>query len=349
MTDTPPDRSRGSIRVARSLWYTGPGEAQIRTERLAPAPPDWLTIETHYSGISRGTERLVSSGHVPQSEWQRMRAPFQSGDFPFPVKYGYSAAGVVVDGPAEWIGRNTFALHPHQDVISLPASSVTLLPDGVPLKRATLAANMETALNAIWDSEAGPGDTIVIVGGGVVGLLIAFLAARLPGAQVQVIDIDENRRTAAAELGASFAMPSDAGTSASQDGYEATANADVVFHTSGSEAGIAASINACGFEATLVEISWYGDQMINVHLGGPFHAKRLRLISSQVGHVAARRRARWSHTRRLKTAAGLLCDPRLDTLVGPTINFAAVPEHLAEMLNGSGGSVSSVIAYPAAT
>lgn len=306
---------------------------------------DWVTIETHYSAISRGTERLIWSGNVAETEWQRMRAPFQTGDFPFPVKYGYSAAGIVVDGPEDWIGAHTFALHPHQDVFSLPIDRVTRLPDTLPLSRATLAANMETALNAIWDSGAGPGDRIVVVGAGVVGLLVTYLATRLPGTDVHVVDVAPERQGIVALMGAAFHDTAEKLAAVAGD-------ADVVFHTSASGAGLATAIDACGFEATLVEMSWYGDREVGVRLGGAFHAKRLRLISSQVGHVSASRRARWSHARRLETAVRLLDDTLLDQLVQETIAFDALADQIGDIFDGGpnspGGGLSPVIAYPAA-
>ncbi|MGI9479971.1 MAG: zinc-dependent alcohol dehydrogenase [Hyphomicrobiaceae bacterium] len=343
MSNPTVSRSRGRIRVARSLWYTAPQTVEIRSERLAPAPPGWLTIETHFSAISRGTEQLIWRGGVAESEWQRMRAPFQDGDFPFPVKYGYSAAGIVIDGPTAWIGANTFALFPHQDVFTLPADRVTRLPDGIPLQRATLAANMETALNAVWDSGAGPADKIVIVGAGVVGLLVAYLTARMPGTRVFVVDVAPARRAIVEAFGATF-VPADGQASDSLGD-----DADVVFHTSASAPGLATAVNACGFEASLVELSWYGDAQIGVALGGAFHAKRLRLISSQVGHVAAKRRPRWSHARRLDAAAALLDDPLLDPLVATTVAFDELTTHMPVLLDRTGDGLAPVIAYPAAT
>lgn len=329
--------------MARALWYTAPGKVELRPERLAPLAPGWLTIETHFSAISRGTEQLIWHGAIAESEWQRMRAPFQDGDFPFPVKYGYSAAGVVIDGPPEWIGTNTFALYPHQEVFALPAANAIRLPEGVPLKRATLAANMETALNAVWDSGAGPADRIVIVGAGVVGLLITFLVARLPGTQTYVVDVVPERRAIVEAFGATFvAAGEDAGAAIGED-------ADVVFHTSASAGGLHTAIAACGFEAALVELSWYGNATIEIGLGGAFHAKRLRLVSSQVGHVATSRRARWTHGRRLQAAAGLLADDRLDALVGDTVPFDQLSTQMADILGGARGGLAPVIAYPPAS
>ena len=300
-------------------------------------------IETHYSAISRGTEQLIWHGTVPESEWQRMRAPHQEGDFPFPVKYGYSAAGVVINGPPEWVGANTFALHPHQDLFALPIEQVTRLPATVPLKRATLAANMETALNAVWDSGVGPGEKIVIVGAGIVGLLLTYLLTRMPGSDVIVVDIAAERRSIVDAMGATFVDVSDNTAPALGD------DADVVFHTSASAQGLTTAIDACGFEATLIELSWYGSTKTEIELGGAFHAKRLRLVSSQVGHVATAKRARWTHARRLHAAAALLADPLLDQLVGKTVPFALAASQMTDIFADKGGSLAPVIAYPAAT
>ena len=339
MTRAPVHRSRGHTHVARALWYTAPETAEIRSERLAPAPPGWLTVRTHFTAISRGTERLIWSGRIAPTEWQRMRAPAQSGDFPFPVKYGYSAAGQVIDGPEEWIGVNTFALQPHQDIFHVHPERAVRVPDHIPLQRATLAANMETALNGVWDGTAGPGDRIVVVGAGVVGLLIAFLCARLPGTRVDVIDLVPERRPIVEAFGATFHLLGQETVATIGD------NADTVFHASATAAGLQAAIDLAGFEGRVVEISWYGDLPIEVSLGGAFHAKRLTIVSSQVGHVAANRRARWTHARRLEKAAALLDDECLDALLAGTIAFDDLPARIGAILTGTDGGLSPVVAY----
>jgi threonine dehydrogenase-like Zn-dependent dehydrogenase len=250
----------------------------------------------------------------------------QEGAFPFPVKYGYCAAGIVEEGPADLVGRTVFCLHPHQDLFQAPADRLAVVPDGVPPRRATLAANMETALNALWDGGAGPGDRIVVVGAGVVGLLVAALAARLPGAAVTVVDVEARRRPLAEALGARFAAPE-----------AAPAEADVVFHASASAAGLNTAIGCAGLEGTIVEMSWYGDRPVEVGLGGAFHSRRLRLVSSQVGQVSPGRRPRWNYGRRLAAALGLLDQPALDLLVAEEVAFAAAPRELPRILGPSLG------------
>jgi threonine dehydrogenase-like Zn-dependent dehydrogenase len=323
---------------ARALWFEAPRLARLRAQPLPAPGPDEALVATSWSAISRGTERLVFEGRVPVTERARMRAPFQDGDFSFPVKYGYCAAGVVEAGPADWIGRAVFCLHPHQDRFVAPLSALRAIPPATPLRRATLGANMETALNALWDAGAGPGDRIVVVGAGVLGLLIAFLAARLPGAEVVAVDMDEARRPVCSDLGVLF-------RSARELSPE-TLEADVVFHASATAAGLALAIACGGLEAKIVETSWHGAGDTPVPLGGAFHTKRLQIISSQVGHVAASRRARWTYARRLDKALELLGDERLDALIGAEVAFSDAAQELPRLLAADAPGLATVIRYP---
>lgn len=307
---------------------------ELRGGRFSGAEGD-LRVRTLYSGVSRGTERLVLAGRVPESEWLRMRAPRQEGVFPGPVKYGYAAVGVIEAGPADLVGRRAFCLHPHEERFMASIAALHLLPDALPSRRATLAANMETALNALWDSGAGPCDRIVIVGGGPVGLLTASLAARLPGADVTVVDVDPSRRAIAERLGAAFALPADAPD-----------DADVVLHASGTAAGLATALAAAGDEAIVVEMSWHGEGDVAAPLGGAFHSRRLKLVSSQVGQVSPSRRPRWSHGRRLDAAISLLAaDDRLDALIDVEIPFDDAPRDLPRRLAAGAGGLGVVLRY----
>lgn len=329
-------RSTGKMHVARSLWYAKEGVVEQRTAPLRPPGPGEARVRTLFSGISRGTERLILNGRVPESEWQRMRAPLQEGEFPFPVKYGYCATGIVEDGPEGLLGRSVFCLHPHQDMFVAPVDMLVPVPEAVPGRRATLAANMETALNAHWDAGTGPGDRIVVVGAGVVGLLVAFIAARLPGAEVTVIDVQPARWEIVSSMGARFAPPE-----------RAPADADVVFHTSATAAGLQTAIGCAGLEASVVELSWYGEKEMPVALGGAFHSRRLKLVSSQVGQVAPSRRPRWSYRRRMEAALALMADaPELDALVANEIAFADATERLPEVLSDDASGLAPVITYP---
>jgi threonine dehydrogenase-like Zn-dependent dehydrogenase len=330
-------RSTGKTRMARALWYPKKGVAELRPAPLPRPQPGEALVRSLFSGISRGTERLVFNGAVGQGEWESMRGPNQEGAFSFPIKYGYCATGVVEEGPAGLVGRVVFCLHPHQDIFVVPAASLVEVPQELPARRATLAANIETALNAVWDGGAGPGDRIVVVGAGIVGLLVTSLAARLPGAEVTTVDLDESRRPIVAALGARFARPE-----------QAPAEADVVFHASATAAGLNTAIKCAGLESTIVEMSWYGDKPVEVALGGAFHSRRLKLIGSQVGHVSPGRRPRWDHRRRMEAAMRLLAVPALDQLVAEEIAFEDAPRELPRIFAPGARGLAPVIRYPLA-
>jgi NADPH:quinone reductase-like Zn-dependent oxidoreductase len=326
---------RQTEETAEALWYTAPGLADIRHEALAPPAADEVRVRALFGAISRGTEALVFGGHVPMSEFERMRAPFMVGNFPFPVKYGYATVGRIEGGAEALRGRTVFTLHPHQNFFNIPASAAVVLPDNLPLQRAVLAANMETALNAVWDAAPGPADRIAVVGAGVVGSLVAYLCGRFPAAEVTLVDINPARAELARTLGVGFARPE-----------SAKGDCDLVVHASGNPTGLGTALALAGEEATVLEMSWYGDAPVTAPLGGAFHSRRLRLISSQVGQIAPSHRPRWSHGRRLAAALALLTDARLDVLLAPPVLFGDLAHRLPEILDAKNGILCQPIAYP---
>ncbi|MBL6455616.1 zinc-binding alcohol dehydrogenase [Belnapia sp. T6] len=319
---------------ARALWYVAPGVAELREESLPPRAPDQALVRMRASGISRGTERLVLAGRVPESQWPVMRAPLMAGDFPHPVKYGYAAVGVVEDGPDALLGRRVFCLHPHQDLFLAPAAMCIPVPDDVPDLRAVLAANMETAVNILWDARPLLGEWALVVGAGVVGLLAAALLARIPGLSVTLCDIDPRRAGLARAMGAEFCRPE-----------EAPKGCDLVVHASGSAAGLRLALAHAGFEARIIEASWHGDREVSLPLGEAFHAGRFALISSQVGQVAPAMRGRRSHADRLALALALLADSRFDALLAPPLPFAGLPAALPGLLEEGGSHPCPTILY----
>ena len=319
---------------AQAFWVAEPGRGEIRTEELRRPGSGEVVVRALYSGISRGTEALVFSGRVPQSEWARMRAPFQVGEFPGPVKYGYSVAGIVEQGPAELMSRQVFVLHPHQTRFVVPATAVQVLPDEVPPARAVLAANLETALNGIWDARPHVGDRIAVIGAGTVGMLTAWLASRLPECAVQLVDLNPRREMVARALGVPFATPD-----------AAAGDADVVIHASGSPSGLELALTVAALEATIVEMSWFGDQPVSLPLGGAFHSKRLTIVSSQVGRLAPAQRARWNHGRRLQLALGMLRDSALDAVLTGESPFESLPEVMAGLAHTPGEALCHRIRY----
>jgi threonine dehydrogenase-like Zn-dependent dehydrogenase len=325
----------GADATAEALWYVGPGRAEIRQERLNPLAESVVRVRALYGAISRGTEALIAAGKVPPSEYQRMRGPFMGGSFPFPVKYGYATVGRVEAGPDRLIGHHVFALHPHQTVFDVPVDAAVQVPPNVPISRAVLAANMETALNATWDADTIPSGPIAVIGAGVVGALVGILCARVPGAEVTLIDINPARKQLAHALGLKFATPDNA-----------PSDCRLVVHTSADPKGLAVAIDIAGDEATILEMSWYGEGAVPVPLGGAFHSRRLKIVSSQVGKVAPSRRAHTSHRQRLEQAIELLADARLDALLMPAVPFRELPARLPDVLNPKSGVLCQLIAYP---
>ena len=319
---------------ALAFWIVAAGRGEIRAETLPPAAAGEVVVEALYSGISRGSESLVFQGRVPISEHQRMRAPFQAGDFPAPVKYGYCSVGRVVSGSPALQDRIVFSLFPHQSRYVVPAAAVHLVPDDVPARRAILAANMETALNGVWDAGILPGDRVAVVGGGTVGCLVAWLAGRIAGCDVELVDVNTNRAATVTALGVGFATPE-----------SASGNADVVVHASGSPSGLSTALRLAGFETTVLEMSWYGSQVVTAPLGEAFHAQRLTLKSSQVGRVAAAQRARWTTDRRLRLALSLLRDPALDLLITGETPLADLPRVMASLADGAGDTLCHAVRY----
>jgi threonine dehydrogenase-like Zn-dependent dehydrogenase len=308
---------------ARAFWLRAPGQGEIRTVELPDPGPDDVVVRTLYSGVSRGTETVVFRGGVPASQHAAMRAPFQEGEFPAPVKYGYLAVGVVEHGPSPLLGRTVFCLHPHQTRFVVPASAVTPVPESVPAARAVLAGTVETAVNALWDAAPLVGDRIAVVGGGMVGCSVAALLAGIPGVRVELVDTDPERAAVAAALGVGFAAPDDA-----------AGGCDLVVHASATEAGLARSLELLAPEGEVIELSWYGDRAVRLPLGEAFHPRRLTVRSSQVGTVSPRR-ARRSYAERMALAVGLLADPRFDALVTAEYPFDELPSVLPRLADGS--------------
>ena len=300
---------------ARALWFSSKQSCELREESLRIPEQDEVLIKTLFSGISRGTEALVFRGEVPHEEADRMRGPHMAGDFGFPVKYGYCLVGLVEDGPRDLIDKQVFCLHPHQTACITNKDMVTVLPSSVPPDRAILAANMETALNIVWDAHIQPGDRVAVFGAGVVGSLIAYLASRIIGTEVALIDSNGSRGELAAKLGLTFL------TNEAINGTY-----DVLINATASGEALATTLKHAAFEARIVEASWYGNLSVTVPLGGAFHSKRLSLISSQVGAVPSDRRARWPLARRLSKAIELLVDTRLDALISGETPFASIAD-----------------------
>ena len=319
---------------AHAFWVRAPGAGEIRPVRL-PEPRDGdLIVRTLRSGVSRGTETLVFRGGVPPDQYEVMRAPFQEGDFPAPVKYGYLNVGVVEEGPAELRGRTVFCLYPHQTVYVVPAGAVTVVPEGVPPARAVLAGTVETAVNALWDAAPLLGDRVTVVGAGMVGCCVARLLSRFPASQVTLVDVDPGRADVASAIGVEFALPGDA-----------AGDRDLVVHASATSAGLQRSLELLASEGTVIELSWYGDSEVRLSLGGAFHSARLGIRASQVGTLSPARSGRRTTGDRLALALELLRDPAFDALVTGESPFSELPEVMARLAAGSLPALCHTITY----
>ena len=321
--------------IARALWYTARQTIEIREENLSKSSGNHVYLKTLTSAVSRGTEAIVFCGDVPASEHERMIAPFQEGSFPFPVKYGYANVSEVIE-PKDGFnaGQRVFSLFPHQSNFQLSADALYLIPEELPSTRAALAANMETALNIMWDAAILPCSNVAVVGAGTIGSLVGYLCARIAGVRVTLVDVNPKRQDIAEEFSCAFALPENAPD-----------NQDIVIHCSASESGPNTAIRIAGKEARIIESSWYGSRHSGLALGGSFHSQRLRLISSQVGEVAPVMRPRWTHRRRMEAAISLLKDELLDALLAPPIEFEKAPKDLKPVLSGKKDTLCQPIVY----
>jgi threonine dehydrogenase-like Zn-dependent dehydrogenase len=320
---------------ALAFWVCEPGRGEIRPVPLPERGPQDVLVRTLRSAVSRGTELLVHAGRVPPDQYETMRAPFQRGDFPGPVEYGYLNVGVVEDGPGALRGRTVFCLYPHQTRYVVPAAAVSVVPDGVPVARAVLAGTVETAINAMWDATPLVGDRVAVVGAGMVGCCVARLLGLVPGTHVTLVDVEPSRAAVARALGVHFATPEDV------DGDH-----EVVIHTSATAAGLRTALDLLAPDAGVLELSWYGTTEVSLALGGNFHARRLGIRASQVGAVSPARRATRTARDRLALALTLLRDPAFDCLLDGSSPFAELPEAMTRLATSRG--LCHTITYPEA-
>jgi threonine dehydrogenase-like Zn-dependent dehydrogenase len=312
------------MRQATAFWIEEPGRGVLRRQSLAEPGEGDVLVRTLYTGISRGTESVVFRGEVPATERDRMRAPFQQGEFPAPVKYGYLNVGVVESGPRSLTGRTVFTLHPHQSAFVVPHDAVAVVPDDVPARRAVLAGAVETAVNVLWDAAPLVGDRIAVIGAGMIGCAVARLARGIPGAEVVVVDTDDDKAAVCEALDVAFAAPG-----------QAPVDRDLVIDASASEAGLQLALGIAGTEGEIIEASWFGDRSVRLDLGGAFHSRRLSIRSSQVGTVAPRRHGVRTTADRMTLAIELLRDPAFDALLTGDASWRDLPDLMASIARGS--------------
>ncbi|GFZ81618.1 dehydrogenase [Nesterenkonia alkaliphila] len=307
---------------AHEFWIEAPYSARVRETALPEPGAEEVLIETEFSALSPGTETLIYRGEVPETVTALMAAPQQLGELPCPVSHGYLNVGRVSRGPQELLGQRVFTLAGHRSHVVVPGADCHPVPEGMPSERALLAGIAEVGLNAVWESQVTLGDRVAVVGAGLVGLVTALLLQRLSPARLQVLETAPGRRRRAQQLGLDAVSPE-----------AAEADNDAVLHTSATALGLARALEITGDDAVLVEMSWYGAAEPQVPLGADFHARRLRLISSQVGQVAAPRRLRRSRSSRLAAALNLL-DERFDALVTGSSPLEQLPQVMDAFARG---------------
>jgi len=321
----------------RSLWHESPTHSALRPAE-APTAAALLRVDAHYSLISTGTERLVATGQVPRALWEEMQVPHQQGSLGLPVAYGYSLVGKVVAPDHALHGRWVHLLHPHQEVAWASAAELFPLPDDVPPLRATLASNVETALNATWDAQVMPGDRVLVVGFGLIGSLVARVLSLLPAVELWVVDKDPLRRDLAQNMGFRTLAPGQVAE---------LPPVDVALHSSVSAAGLQTALDAVGQEGKVVELSWYGTRSVNLQLGGRFHSQRKQLISSQVSRLPASHQARWDFGRRKEAVFRLLAHEAFDAHIGEVLAFAQAPRLFEDIRSGAAQALGYALRYGA--
>ncbi|MEL6989426.1 MAG: zinc-binding alcohol dehydrogenase, partial [Bacteroidota bacterium] len=267
--------------LSQQLWHTSPTKTEIRSVEIEQ-DNDLLLCKGLYSLISIGTENLVASGKVPFQMFESMRVPYMQGDFGLPVNYGYSMIASV-QHPENDSSKLAHVMHPHCNSFYAKSGDLFYLDEDTNLVAATFIANMETAINAIWDSQVQVGDKVLICGYGVIGALIAEILNSMPGIQVTILELNDARKQIAFQKSFNTELESD---------Y------DVCFNCTAHEDALQICIDHSAYESKIIELSWYGIKAVNVNIGMDFHIKRKQIISSQVSHIPSFKSARWDYKRR---------------------------------------------------
>ncbi|MEN0004557.1 MAG: zinc-binding alcohol dehydrogenase [Bacteroidota bacterium] len=316
---------------SNALWHLSSSTSSLLSSAI-PAPKEGqCLVKSEFSLISLGTERLVASGAVPVDLHQNMRVPYMEGSFELPVKYGYSLVGQVVTQGYPLSGKKVHLMHPHQSYCIVEAEALTLIPEKVPIRRAVLASNLETAVNAVWDSQVQIGDRVLVVGFGMIGALTALLLQQIAGVEVYIAERLPQRRALAQQL--DFQLLAE------------ETDFDITFHTSSSSSGLQMAIDRLGYEGTSVELSWYGTKEVSMQLGASFHQQRKRLIASQVGQVPGSKQNRWDYRRRKQLVFQLLQQEKFDQLLTHEISLSEAPALFGKLREGTLEGIGWTIKY----
>lgn len=319
--------------MAKRLIHSSLKASLLEDFDLDSINDDEVLLRTLTSGISLGTEKKVAEGQVPANISEMMHVPYMTGDFGFPLGYGYSLVGQVIEGGNEWLGLRVHLMHPHQDVCIVKKSDLMKVPGDISDAKATLISNMETALNGYWDGEIKPKDRILIIGFGQIGALLSGILKIKVSNPIQIFEKDQKRREIAESMGLETV------DEISQASY------DIVYNTAGNAQAIEASFKALKFEGRLIELSWYGDKKVSINLGSDFHIKRLKMISSQVSHLPKRMMRNWNFEKRKKAVIELLQNPWYDQFPIQAIPFNESPQFFDQLRNNKTPELAYYLKY----
>ena len=290
--------------TAQSFWVNKK-RGSIKKELLNQSlGNDELLVKAYYSGISYGTEKIVHDSQVPANQYEFMRAPHQVGEFNKEVKYGYLSVGKVVVGPKSMMNKMVYTMFPHQSMYILKSSLATLIPSHIPYKRALLTANMETAINAMWDSQPSIGDNTYVIGAGIVGILMAYVLSSTFGIKVTVIDNNASKKKLCKFFNIDF-----------ENNINCIKDPDIIFECSGNASVLSDLINNSTLETKICILSWYGKQQSKIKMGENCFSRRLEIIFSQVGNITPIQSKKWDNLSRRALALKLLDNKKLDSLI----------------------------------
>ncbi len=318
-----------------ALWHLSESSTILKTTNIRNDHPTSCLIKSLYSLVSTGTERLVAQGKVPGNLQEAMKVPYMEGSFGFPLTYGYSLVGEIIEGPEHLISKNVHIMHPHQSMLYADEAHVALIPEDIPSKRAVLISNLETAINAVWDSEVTLGENVFVAGFGTIGSLLCQVLRKFPAIDLHVLEPNQAR----CEKARSWGFNAVQAITLPEPPF------DVAFNTSCHENGLQVCIDSVGYEGKVVELSWYGTQSVNINLGKSFHHFRKQIISSQVSQIPGHKLSRWDYRRRKALAFDLLKDPFFDELLTDEISFEDAPVFFQNLRNGTIDSVGTTIKY----
>jgi threonine dehydrogenase-like Zn-dependent dehydrogenase len=314
----------------KALWHLSRSKSVLQQDEL-PLLHNTI-VQSLYSLISAGTEKLVAKGFVPEKLHGTMTVPYMQGTLGLPVKYGYSLTGKIVESEVFEKDALVHIMHPHQDIICVDAKHCMLIPDYIPVKRATLVANMETVINAIWDADLQKGTSVLVAGYGTIGALLARICKTQFDCNVYLIEKNENRAILLERHGYRLATENDI-------------LYDVAFNCTANETALQYCIDHVGEEGSVIELSWYGDKKVSLSLGESFHTMRKKIISSQVSSIPKAKRASWNYENRKQLAFSYLNDAFFDELITNEIPFAETQNFFEKLRSENLSGIGYCIKY----